>query len=161
MNDNLFDWNVCLKSFSKSSKLHKDLMKLKEMKGEDAGIVLNITFTDTYPRTPPLVRVVEPVLACWFIHSGGAICFELLTPQGWNPEYTMEALIVQMANYLIIGSARIKFKKKVKFCSLDLAGYRNRLRIIIIFVLQNTYSLAKAKETVESLAEGHAKIGKL
>lgn len=38
---------------------------------------------------------------------------ELLTTQGWNAAYSVEAVIVQMANILVSGNARIPPQNKV------------------------------------------------
>lgn len=52
-----------------------------------------------------------------FVSTGGALCMELLTAQGWNPAYTVEAVIMQVSNLLINGNARIPSQKKVNSCS--------------------------------------------
>ena len=90
------------------SQLHKDLMMLKEKEGKDA-ILLNMTFKDTFPFTPPFVRVVDPVISGGYVLIGGAICMELLTQQGWSSAYTIEAVIIQIAATLVKGKARIQF----------------------------------------------------
>lgn len=38
---------------------------------------------------------------------------ELLTSQGWNAVYTVEAVIMQVSNLLVNGSARIPQQEKV------------------------------------------------
>ena len=49
-----------------------------------------------YPFSPPSIRVVRPRFKR---HTGyvisGALCMELLTPQGWNPTFSIEALLEQ------------------------------------------------------------------
>lgn len=90
------------------SPLHKDLSLLKEKEGKDA-ILLNMTFKDTFPFTPPFVRVVDPIISGGYVLIGGAICMELLTQQGWSSAYTVEAVIIQIAATLVKGKARIQF----------------------------------------------------
>lgn len=51
-----------------------------------------------------------------FVSSGGALCMELLTAQGWNAAYTVEAVIMQVSNLLINGNASIPPQKKVNPC---------------------------------------------
>ena len=49
------------------------------------------------------------VLHGGFITKAGAVCLELLTPQGWVGGYTIESIIVQLAVTLVQGEARINF----------------------------------------------------
>lgn len=130
VNDSLYEWNIRLMSVDPDSPLHHDLVALKEKEGKD-GILLNVTFKDTYPFEPPFVRVVHPVISGKFktiflvvvvrlyilvrfcsggyVLVGGAICMELLTKQGWSSAYTVEAVIMQIAATLVKGKARIQF----------------------------------------------------
>ena len=64
---------------------------------------------DTFPFDPPFVRMVHPVLHGGYVLDGGALCMELMTPQGWSSAYTMEAVIMQLSATLVKGKARIKF----------------------------------------------------
>lgn len=41
--------------------------------------------------------------------DGGALCMELMTPQGWSSAYTVEAVIMQLSATLVKGKARIRF----------------------------------------------------
>ena len=49
------------------------------------------------------------VLHGGFITKAGAVCLELLTPQGWVGGYIIESIIVQLAVTLVQGEARINF----------------------------------------------------
>ena len=53
--------------------------------------------------------MVHPVLHGGYVLDGGALCMELMTPQGWSSAYTMEAVIMQLSATLVKGKARIKF----------------------------------------------------
>ena len=64
---------------------------------------------DTFPFDPPFVRMVHPVLHGGYVLDGGALCMELMTPQGWSSAYTIEAVIMQLSATLVKGKARIKF----------------------------------------------------
>ena len=47
--------------------------------------------------------MIHPVLHGGYVLDGGALCMELMTPQGWSSAYTMEAVIVQIAATLVQG----------------------------------------------------------
>ena len=85
------------------------------------NIGLNMSFfcfQDTFPFEPPFVRMVHPVLHGGYVLDGGALCMELMTPQGWSSAYTIEAVIMQLSATLVKGKARIKFDApKVSFLS--------------------------------------------
>ena len=121
------------------SPLAEDLKKLKEKEGKDHILmsfmfkvhttlnlimILNLiiifkfistwiyfyyTLQDTFPFDPPFVRMVHPVLHGGYVLDGGALCMELMTPQGWSSAYTIEAVIMQLSATLVKGKARIKF----------------------------------------------------
>ena len=66
-------------------------------------------FQDSFPFDPPFVRMVHPVLQGGYVLDGGALCMELMTPQGWSSAYTIEAVIMQLSATLVKGKARIRF----------------------------------------------------
>ena len=108
VNDSLYEWNVKIMRVDPDSPLAEDLKKLKEREGKD-HILLSFTFKDTFPFDPPFVRMVHPVLHGGYVLDGGALCMELMTPQGWSSAYTIEAVIMQLSATLVKGKARIKF----------------------------------------------------
>ena len=67
-------------------------------------IELSINFASDYPFRPPFVRVISPVIQKGYVLSGGAICLELLTEEGWSSAYSMESVIMQ------IGASLVKVK---------------------------------------------------
>lgn len=99
--DNLYDWNVKLHQVDKDSALWQDM---KETNTE--FILLNISFPDNFPFSPPFVRVLTPRLENGYVLDGGAICMELLTPRGWSSAYTVEAVMRQFAASLVKGQVR-------------------------------------------------------
>lgn len=99
--DNLFEWNVKLHQVDKDSALWQDM---KETNTE--FIVLNVTFPDNFPFSPPFMRVLSPRLENGYVLDGGAICMELLTPRGWSSAYTVEAVMRQFAASLVKGQVR-------------------------------------------------------
>ncbi|PWA15434.1 hypothetical protein CCH79_00008547 [Gambusia affinis] len=102
--DNLFDWNVKLHQVDKDSALWQDM---KETSTE--FILLNVTFPDNFPFSPPFMRVLTPRLENGYVLDGGAICMELLTPRGWSSAYTVEAVMRQFAASLVKGQSDASF----------------------------------------------------
>ncbi|XP_041759336.2 uncharacterized protein ube2ql1 isoform X1 [Coregonus clupeaformis] len=98
VDDNLFDWNVKLHQVDKDSALWQDM---KETNTE--FILLNVSFPDNFPFSPPFMRVLTPRLENGYVLDGGAICMELLTPRGWSSAYTVEAVMRQFAASLVKG----------------------------------------------------------
>ncbi|TRY66998.1 hypothetical protein TCAL_09694 [Tigriopus californicus] len=135
VNDSLYEWNVKIMRVDPDSPLADDLRKLKEKEGKD-HILLSFMFKDTFPFDPPFVRMVHPVLHGGYVLDGGALCMELMTPQGWSSAYTVEAVIMQLSATLVKGKARIKFDAP-----------------------RGTYSLARAQQSFRSLVHIHEKNG--
>uniref|UniRef100_A0A8C4QSQ2 Ubiquitin-conjugating enzyme E2Q-like protein 1 n=1 Tax=Eptatretus burgeri TaxID=7764 RepID=A0A8C4QSQ2_EPTBU len=108
--DNLFEWNVKLFQIDHDSPLWQDMRET----GIDY-ILLNLTFPENFPFSPPFMRVLSPRIDNGFVLDGGAICMELLTPRGWSSAYTVEAVVRQFAASLIKGQGRICRKTKKAF----------------------------------------------
>lgn len=135
VNDSLYEWNVKIMRVDPDSPLAEDLKKLKEREGKD-HILMSFMFKDTFPFDPPFVRMVHPVLHGGYVLGGGALCMELMTPQGWSSAYTIEAVIMQLSATLVKGKARIKFDAP-----------------------RGTYNLARAQQSFRSLVHIHEKNG--
>ncbi|KAB0349994.1 hypothetical protein FD754_014851 [Muntiacus muntjak] len=116
VDESLFDWNVKLHQVDKDSVLWQDM---KETNTE--FILLNLTFPDNFPFSPPFMRVLSPRLENGYVLDGGAICMELLTPRGWSSAYTVEAVMRQFAASLVKG--------QVKLC-LDFRIYKRPAQFI-------------------------------
>ncbi|XP_040567208.1 ubiquitin-conjugating enzyme E2 Q2 [Lepeophtheirus salmonis] len=135
VNDSLYEWNVKIMRVDPDSQLAEDLKRLKEREGKD-HILMSFIFKDTFPFDPPFVRMVHPVLHGGYVLEGGALCMELMTPQGWSSAYTIEAVIMQLSATLVKGKARIRFDAP-----------------------KGTYSLARAQQSFRSLVHIHEKNG--
>jgi len=135
VNDSLYEWNVKIGRVDPDSPLATDLATLREREGKD-HILLSFMFKDSFPFDPPFVRMVHPVLSGGYVLDGGALCMELMTPQGWSSAYTIEAVIMQISATLVKGKARIKFDAP-----------------------KGTYSLARAQQSFKSLVHIHEKNG--
>ncbi|XP_066921578.1 ubiquitin-conjugating enzyme E2 Q2-like [Clytia hemisphaerica] len=136
---NLYDWFVKLKGFDKESHLHKDLLKLFKSDSKTDHICLNLSYTSRFPMEPPFVRVCYPAITGGYVLNGGAICMELLTPQGWSSAYSIEALIMQISATLVKGKARVDFSST------------NRINTV--------YSLNKAQQSYKTMVQIHEKSG--
>lgn len=135
VNDSLYEWNVKIQRVDPDSPLANDLIQLREREGK-GHILLSFMFKDSFPFDPPFVRMVHPVLTGGYVLDGGALCMELMTPQGWSSAYTIEAVIMQISATLVKGKARIKFDAP-----------------------KGTYSLARAQQSFKSLVQIHEKNG--
>jgi ubiquitin-conjugating enzyme E2 Q len=135
VNDSLYEWNVKLYKVDEDSALYQDLKKYNEKEQKD-HILLSFLFKENFPFEPPFVRVVYPMIKNGYVLSGGAICMELLTKQGWSSAYCIESVILQIAATLVKGQARIDFNAKM-----------------------HTYSLSRAQCSFKSLSQMHEKNG--
>ncbi|GAU93503.1 hypothetical protein RvY_05434 [Ramazzottius varieornatus] len=108
MNDNLYEWNVKLFKVDPDSQLHNDMVQM-QTKIKLNHLSFSFKFPDTFPFSPPFVRVINPVISGGYVLTGGAICMELLTKQGWSSAYSIEAVILQISATLVKGRARINF----------------------------------------------------
>lgn len=135
VNDSLYEWNIKIFKVDPDSQLYQDLITFKEKEDKD-HISLNFTFKENFPFEPPFVRICYPVIQGGFVLTGGAICMELLTKQGWSSAYCIESVILQIAATLVKGNARIDFNKRV-----------------------HLYSMARAQCSFRSLSQMHEKNG--
>ena len=114
---------ICYNRVDSDSPLSEDMKHLKESEAMD-HLLFHVVFDDKFPYSPPFVRLVRPVVKGGYILAGGAICMELLTPQGWSSAYTMEAVVLQIGATLVKGKARIMFSQsKVLHYIADLFIY--------------------------------------
>ncbi len=107
--ENIFEWQVYLSNFDPKDQLAKDLARLAPSRGGDTRVTMKIVFPSEYPLAPPFVRVLRPRFAFMTGHvtSGGSVCFEMLTTQGWSPHYTVEAVLVAIRANLVEGGAKL------------------------------------------------------
>ena len=92
-----------LKRLAAGSQLAADLATLEEARppgSAKACVECEMTLPADYPFSPPALRVVRPRFRkqTGFVISG-ALCMELLTPQGWNATFSMEAILEQVHAY--------------------------------------------------------------
>lgn len=116
VDDNLFEWDVWLKGFDPESKIAIDLAGLKKHTGV-GDVWLRMTFPGNFPFDPPFVRVLAPLIHGGFVLNGGAICMELLTPQGWSQAYSISSVIMQTIVTLVKGEARVVTRTSTPFAA--------------------------------------------
>jgi ubiquitin-conjugating enzyme E2 Q len=133
--DNLYEWDVHLMKVDEDSPLYSDMKQLEREKKQNY-LHFRFHFKDTFPFEPPFVHLISPTVQNGFVLSGGALCMELLTKQGWSSAYNIESLILQISATLVKGKARISFDGK-----------------------SNSYSLSRAQQSFKSLVHIHNKSG--
>ena len=81
-----------------NSALAKQLQTYAVKTGNRPLVELELLFDADFPFSPPFARVVRPRFAfrTGHITSGGSICIEVLTKDGWTSAYSIEALLVQI-----------------------------------------------------------------
>lgn len=107
--NNILEWKVYINKIDDKSNLYKDM---KELKIEN--IEMEIRFNSQYPILPPFVRIIKPIFQFQTGHitSGGSICMELLTNQGWSPAYSIENLLIHIKATILEGEGRLDKTKK-------------------------------------------------
>lgn len=81
------------------------------------AIEIEITFNESYPISPPFIRVVYPHFKFHSGHItvGGSLCMEMLTNQGWSPTFNVENVITQIKMAISDGGGEIdetNYKKR-------------------------------------------------
>ena len=126
------------------SNLGKELEKAKQ------SIELHFLFPKEYPFEPPFVRVTKPVLRGGFVQSGGAICLEVLTKQGWCATYSIESLIMQISASLV--------QVKMEFIHIGqyLYIFQGKARLDKTRSARDFYSLENARRNFSTIERVHA-----
>ncbi len=113
-------------------KIDDDSRLAREMKeAQIPYILLHFVFPDNFPFKPPFLAVISPIIDGGFVMDSGAICMELLTPQGWNSAYTIESVLMQFATNVVKGQ-----------------GYLSKCQV-------SNYNRQRAEETFKSIVEIH------
>lgn len=101
--DNLKQWTIELFRVD-NPKLEAQMLKLGIKHVE-----IEITFKENYPIEPPFIRVVHPhfKFRSGHITTGGSLCMEMLTNQGWSPTFNVENIITQIKLAISDGNGEI------------------------------------------------------
>lgn len=135
--DNLYEWDVKLYFTDKNSPLHKELKRLKQEGRDGNYILLRVTFKHDFPHSPPFVRILKPQMTTNnIVQEGGFICIDILSPQNWNKDYTMEGVFLSIIHILVAKKLRIHEDQD-----------------------STTYTLEKALKSFEMVEDVHRKMG--
>jgi len=117
--DNLFEWEA--KFFGFDLKTEPIAMDLKKASFCGGVITLRLVFPQLYPLAPPYVRVLRPrfMHMTGHITIGGSVCFEMLTSDGWQPQFTVESMLVSIRTNIVAGGARIDFSNHTDFSEAE------------------------------------------
>ena len=101
----LFVWDLHLYDFASEDPISADLKE----RNLDC-VTLRANFPPDYPNSPPFVYVLRPRLKenTGYVLRGGGICMELLTPSGWSPATSIDALVQSTRAMLMAGKARLR-----------------------------------------------------
>lgn len=125
--DELYRWHIRMFDFPDSA-LARDLAKT-----EHQHILWEVCFPEQYPFEPPFVRVIYPRFQFMTGHitSGGSFCSEVTTTTGWNPSWSIEALIMQIKVELIDpkGEARLDLANKQPYGLEEAKAAFERMKI--------------------------------
>lgn len=118
-----------LDNFDKDSDLYKDLVRF----GYDC-VKVEMDIPERYPFNPPFVRIVSPRFKFMTGHitSGGSICMEILTNQGWSAGLNIIKVLIVLKLEMIAGGAR-----------LDPINHRT------------VYSISEAKSAYKRMLQSH------
>jgi len=116
VNKSPFHWRIYLSAFDSSSHFAKDLEAHAKRHNLDAAQVrIEIRFPAEYPKRPPEVRLVRPILQMYTGScSGGAFGIPQLLREGWIPEERILDLIVELKRTLE-RSARVEMSSNASY----------------------------------------------
>uniref|UniRef100_A0A6G1SHE2 Ubiquitin-conjugating enzyme E2 Q1 n=1 Tax=Aceria tosichella TaxID=561515 RepID=A0A6G1SHE2_9ACAR len=124
VDENIYEWNIKIFKPYPYSDYQEDFQKWKERTGKD-HMLLRASYNDEYPFVPPFIKIVYPKLYGTPI---GYICHELLTASGWNSDYTIEPLVLQIMESLnreIVG----KDDEQYQFDKSERTAYEDWMRL--------------------------------
>lgn len=104
--ENINLWHVHLKMDDEMT-LDEPLVKDMAMYGIKF-IKLEFIF-ERYPITPPFIRIISPRFEniTGHITTGGSICMELLTTQGWDVNVSIEPILISIKSLIFEGKGRL------------------------------------------------------
>merc|ERR1712083_298496 len=64
---------------------------------------------DGFPVKPPLVRVMRPCfnVGSFWVHSGGALCLDILTAHSWTPALSLPKLGIHIKTMMCQGNGSV------------------------------------------------------
>jgi len=106
LNDDISQWEVKLFGIPTDEPLWADMQQM----GLNY-VTMHITFPPDFPFSAPFLRVIRPRFAFRTGHvtMGGAICTEMLTNEGWKPNYRLPQILVDIRAMFTFGKGRLDF----------------------------------------------------
>jgi len=103
--------------------MRSDFDYIKQKTNQEPEIEFEIKFTDTFPYTPPFIRIIRPVMTSkkGFITAGGAFCLKCLSASGWKPSMTVENAFIEVMSIICQGDGRVDLKSTDKRFSYEKA----------------------------------------
>lgn len=103
-NMTIITFDLPLDNFEKDSDIYKDLVKY----GYES-VKVEMDIQNGYPFSPPFVRIISPRFKFMTGHitSGGSICMEILTNQGWSAALDLLKVLIVLKLEMIAGGARL------------------------------------------------------
>jgi len=126
---NVYNWKVNIFGYDKNSDIGKDMANYGY-----TDIELEVKFPETYPFSPPFVRIISPRFMALTGHvtRAGALCMQILTESHWVSTCSIESLIVTIKAEILEGGGRLDPENHDKI-----------------------YSESEAKESFIRVARGH------
>merc|ERR1712038_280024 len=98
VDDNIFQWNVKMKNFTKSDTLAKDCQELQALHGYDY-IELQLDFSmNLYPFFPPSLKVIRPRLQGSLMF--GVTNVDCIKLSFWNPAQDMKTVLEKIKDFI-------------------------------------------------------------
>lgn len=128
-NMTIITFDLPLDNFEKDSDIYKDLVKY----GYES-VKVEMDIQNGYPFNPPFVRIISPRFKFMTGHitSGGSICMEILTNQGWSAALDLLKVLIVLKLEMIAGGARLDPRSHSK-----------------------TYTITEAKDAYKRMLKSH------
>jgi len=105
VDDNINVWIIELKM---DDETNKDEQVVKDMEKYNIKFIKLILYFNDFPFSPPFIHIITPRFQriTGHITSGGSICAEFLTNQGWSPT-RIELIVLTIKSIIFEGNGRI------------------------------------------------------
>lgn len=67
---------------------------------EGGKFKLSLSFTDSYPNSPPKVKFVTPDIYHPNVYQNGDICLNIFDSAGWLPSFDVESILISIQQLL-------------------------------------------------------------
>ena len=109
--NNIYIWtvNINTDTLHLGDQLRSDLQAYSTKWGKERKLVFEIRFQTSFPSTPPFIRIVQPrfVFRTGHVTIGGSLCTQVLTTSGWNRDYHLDNILMEIISNFEAGGARL------------------------------------------------------